>query len=161
MALKTWLRDFIMRKQNTLIKNNDKLESFSEFNVVGDFRVNNHNYMIIEQMNNLETLIESRSFAFLPLVVNSQIACFEIDGLALEIILVNNPAGLDSHVTGLLTKRELQIANLVALGHCNKQIASKLKISEWTVSTHLRRVFAKLGVDSRAAMVYRCASVLQ
>jgi DNA-binding CsgD family transcriptional regulator len=45
---------------------------------------------------------------------------------------------------------------LVADGLVNKQIADVLRISEWTVSTHLRRVFAKLGVDTRAAMVSRC-----
>jgi DNA-binding CsgD family transcriptional regulator len=60
----------------------------------------------------------------------------------------------------LLTGRELQIAHLVALGHCTKRIADILHISEWTVSTHLRRVFAKLNVDSRAAMVYRCGALL-
>jgi DNA-binding CsgD family transcriptional regulator len=32
-------------------------------------------------------------------------------------------------------------------------IASVLEISVWTVSTHLRRIYAKLGVSSRAAMV--------
>lgn len=60
------------------------------------------------------------------------------------------------NLTGVLTKRELQIVMLVAEGRANKQIARYLKISEWTVSTHLRRIFAKLNVDSRAAMVYRC-----
>ncbi len=60
----------------------------------------------------------------------------------------------------LLTARELQIAALVAEGLVNKQIAAELSISEWTVSTHLRRIFAKLGVDTRAAMVGRCASIL-
>ncbi len=61
----------------------------------------------------------------------------------------------------LLSERELQIVDLVAHGKSNKQIASKLKISEWTVSTHLRRVFIKLDVDSRAAMVYRCAPLVR
>ena len=38
-------------------------------------------------------------------------------------------------------------------GHPNKFIAKVLDISPWTVSTHLRRVFTKLGVTSRAEMV--------
>jgi DNA-binding NarL/FixJ family response regulator len=59
-------------------------------------------------------------------------------------------------VASLLTGRELQIVALVAEGRVNKQIASDLHISEWTVSTHLRRIFSKLGVDTRAAMVAKC-----
>jgi DNA-binding NarL/FixJ family response regulator len=59
-----------------------------------------------------------------------------------------------------LTNRVLQIATLVACGHTNKQIADKLRISEWTVSTHLRRIFVKRGVNNRAAMVYQCAGRL-
>jgi len=55
-----------------------------------------------------------------------------------------------------LTPRETQIARLVADGFVNKEIAAKLTISEWTVSTHMRRIFAKLGVETRAAMVLRC-----
>jgi DNA-binding CsgD family transcriptional regulator len=60
----------------------------------------------------------------------------------------------------LLTPRELQIVLLVAEGNVNKQIADVLRISEWTVSTHLRRIFAKLGVDTRAAMVSRCVGAV-
>jgi DNA-binding NarL/FixJ family response regulator len=60
----------------------------------------------------------------------------------------------------LLTERELQIALLIASGKQNKHIAKQLNISEWTVSTHLRRIFTKLGVGSRAAMVYRCSSLI-
>jgi DNA-binding CsgD family transcriptional regulator len=68
----------------------------------------------------------------------------------------NGPAPVD-----VLTPRELQVVLLVASGHVNKEIADQLKISEWTVSTHLRRVFAKLGVESRAAMVYRCSELIR
>lgn len=59
-------------------------------------------------------------------------------------------------IADLLSARELQIAALVADGLVNKQIGDRLGISEWTVSTHLRRIFAKLGVDTRAAMVSKC-----
>ncbi|AGC48473.1 LuxR family transcriptional regulator [Myxococcus stipitatus DSM 14675] len=58
--------------------------------------------------------------------------------------------------SGLLTTRELQVVALVAAGRVNKEIATELSISSWTVSAHLRRIFAKLGVDTRAAMVSRC-----
>jgi DNA-binding CsgD family transcriptional regulator len=56
----------------------------------------------------------------------------------------------------LLTARELEVAVLVALGRVSREIAAELGISEWTVSTHIRRIFHKLDVDSRAAMVARC-----
>jgi DNA-binding CsgD family transcriptional regulator len=51
--------------------------------------------------------------------------------------------------------REREIARMVSIGHPNKTIAAVLEISSWTVCTHLRRIFAKLGVSSRAAMVAR------
>lgn len=54
-----------------------------------------------------------------------------------------------------LSPRELEIARMVAKGYPNKAIASVLEISSWTVASHLRRVFSKLGVSSRAAMVAR------
>lgn len=53
----------------------------------------------------------------------------------------------------MLSPREEEIARMVAAGYPNKTIAAVLDISSWTVGTHLRRVFAKLGVGSRAAMV--------
>lgn len=70
---------------------------------------------------------------------------------------VSNPGPSASKV---LTKRELQIAILVANGKVNKQIAHMLHLSEWTVSTHLRRIYAKLCVNSRAQMVHLIMSDL-
>jgi two-component system, NarL family, nitrate/nitrite response regulator NarL len=54
-----------------------------------------------------------------------------------------------------LSPRELAIARLIAKGMPNKCIGDILEISPWTVATHLRRIFMKLGVTSRAAMVAR------
>jgi DNA-binding CsgD family transcriptional regulator len=63
-------------------------------------------------------------------------------------------------VAGRLTERELQIVTLIAQGAATKDIARKLRISEWTVSTHLRRIFTKLHVGNRAAPVFHCASLI-
>jgi len=71
-----------------------------------------------------------------------------------------NEVFADDELSRRLTGRELEIAVLVAQGLANKNIAYRLKISEWTVTTYIRRIFAKLDVESRAAMVYRCAPLI-
>ncbi|NNB89761.1 helix-turn-helix transcriptional regulator [Corallococcus exiguus] len=67
-----------------------------------------------------------------------------------------SPATAPASDVRLLTSRELQVVSCVCAGWGNKQIATKLNISTWTVAAHLRRIFVKLGVDTRAAMVSRC-----
>ncbi len=52
-----------------------------------------------------------------------------------------------------LTARELQIAELVALGQTNLEIGTELWISENSVKQALKRMFRKLEVSSRAQMV--------
>ena len=52
--------------------------------------------------------------------------------------------------TDRLTAREREIAVLVAQGRTSKEIAAALVLSVRTVDNHLQRVFAKLGVSSRA-----------
>jgi DNA-binding CsgD family transcriptional regulator len=54
-----------------------------------------------------------------------------------------------------LSPREQEIVRMIAQGHSNKRIAVLLNLSLWTIGTHVRRIFAKLGVSSRAAMVAR------
>lgn len=84
----------------------------------------------------------------------------EMNGKPYTVLRLHPTLETAQELATILTERELEIATLVALGWPNKQIADHLHISEWTVSTHLRRVFAKLGVHSRAAMVYRCTSLI-
>ena len=48
-----------------------------------------------------------------------------------------------------MTKSELAVAQLVATGLTNREIAERLFVSPHTVNTHLRQVFAKLDVNSR------------
>lgn len=69
-----------------------------------------------------------------------------------------NDTSADPDPLASLTARELQIVRLVCLGCVNKQIADRLRISEYTVKTYLKQIFCKLNVHSRSAMVFRCAS---
>ncbi|KUJ47337.1 LuxR family transcriptional regulator [Micromonospora maris] len=52
-----------------------------------------------------------------------------------------------------LSQRELEVLTLVARGSTNREAAAQLFISEATVKTHLLHVYAKLGVNDRAAAV--------
>jgi DNA-binding CsgD family transcriptional regulator len=76
----------------------------------------------------------------------------QVDGVRCVLLRVPpQPPGLAS----VLSPREREIARMVARGYANKTIAGVLEISSWTVGTYLRRIFAKLHVGSRAAMVAR------
>ena len=53
---------------------------------------------------------------------------------------------------GELTDREREIAELVAAGRSNKQVAAAVFLSEKTIEAHLSRVYSKLGVRSRTEL---------
>jgi len=53
------------------------------------------------------------------------------------------------HLINSLTKREYAVAEQLALGQANYEIAYELKISEATVKFHLTNIYRKLGVSSR------------
>jgi len=74
----------------------------------------------------------------------------EVDGV--RCVLIRSPLE-PGQPASALSPRERESVSRVAKGYPNKVIARVLEISSWTVSTHLRRIFAKLGVSSRAAMV--------
>ncbi len=54
-----------------------------------------------------------------------------------------------------LSTRERDVVRLVSEGLSDLQIAQRLEISEQTVGTHLRRIYSKLGVHSRAELLTR------
>jgi DNA-binding NarL/FixJ family response regulator len=54
---------------------------------------------------------------------------------------------------GTLTAREVEVLQLLAFGHTNKDIAEQLFISPDTVKTHLEHIFEKLGTSDRTAAV--------
>jgi DNA-binding CsgD family transcriptional regulator len=59
---------------------------------------------------------------------------------------------------GRLTSMEERVAALVAQGRSNRQVAASLYVAERTVEGHLTRIYAKLGVQSRAELAHRFAA---
>lgn len=56
-------------------------------------------------------------------------------------------------VKEVLSQRELEVLQLIASGATNREVAEQLFISEATVKIHLLHIYAKLGVNDRAAAV--------
>jgi DNA-binding CsgD family transcriptional regulator len=52
-----------------------------------------------------------------------------------------------------LSAREFEVMSLIAGGHTNGEIAAHLFLAEKTVKNHVRRIYSKLGVDSRPAAI--------
>lgn len=77
----------------------------------------------------------------------------ELRKLGVRVEMRPSPASLlaarESDVLAELTVREREIAELVCDRHTNREAAEKLVLSEKTIETHLRNVFAKLGASSR------------
>jgi len=129
--------------------------------ILGDFRLNNSLFLIVLGDRSLENFPQLDSTISKEAAYYSVVGRIKVDGESYLIVKANDDRKYaEPSLSELLTERELQIAAFVALGWSNKQIAKRLQISEWTVSTHLRRIFVKLDVDTRAAMVYCCASLI-
>lgn len=94
---------------------------------------------------------ESKLLPINELMVNEVILESDVDGV--HYCLVRCCPQSQEKIN--LSPREQAIAKLVAQGFPNKLIGSSLHISPWTVATHIRRIFVKLGVSSRTAMITR------
>ncbi|HIF50218.1 MAG TPA: response regulator transcription factor [Thiotrichaceae bacterium] len=59
------------------------------------------------------------------------------------------------HTMEALTKREQEILNFVSQGYTAHEIAEQINISHHTVNTHIRNIYSKLEVNSRAEAVMK------
>jgi DNA-binding CsgD family transcriptional regulator len=57
-----------------------------------------------------------------------------------------------------LTESEFAVVSLAAQGAANREVAERLYLSPYTVSSHLRHVFAKLGIRSRVELARLAAA---
>src|SRR6478736_2647565 len=89
-------------------------------------------------------------------------ALFEIRGASPDTAVVILTMEVDPAIGGLalsnaedavLTDRELEVLRLVALGHTNSEIATKMYISPRTVETHRANLQSKLGITARPELV--------
>jgi DNA-binding NarL/FixJ family response regulator len=58
-----------------------------------------------------------------------------------------------------LTRRELEVLDLIGVGLRNAEIAERLVVSPKTVENHVSAIMKKLRVDSRAAAAEKAASL--
>ena len=58
-----------------------------------------------------------------------------------------NRKGLNMEVEYLLSKREIQILELISQGYSNLEINQELKIKDATVHTHIANIYSKLHLD--------------
>ncbi len=78
-----------------------------------------------------------------------------IDGQRFALVLAPGaaPQARAASPIAALSARELQIARAIAEGMSDKEVARSLGISEYTVREHVRRVFHKLNLSKRTALV--------
>lgn len=111
--------------------------------------------------NNLKLRLKSELSAD-NTIHDTAVGHLQINGQTYAIVKAKEALDrIQSHLSKILSERELQVAALVALGYSNQQVADRLKVSEWSISTNIRRIFIKLGVKNRAAMISRCACLIR
>ncbi|MCF8146426.1 MAG: helix-turn-helix transcriptional regulator [Deltaproteobacteria bacterium] len=69
-----------------------------------------------------------------------------------------SPANIDPQYlmdTFHLSRREIDVVNLLFLGLKNAQIAGKLYVSEVTIKKHLQSIYEKIGVNNRTTLINR------
>ena len=127
-------------------------------NYISEFGLNGNHYLICQESASKKSSLHSKknpTEANAPVVGKLKIK--RDIYTVIQIRKDNRPKAKEtSGHLGLLTRKELQIVHLVTQGKVNKEIADQLGISKWTVATHLRRIFVKLGVRKRTEMVCMC-----
>ena len=85
---------------------------------------------------------------------------FELEGSSGDVAVSVREIGTDVSAFGAgycLSRREIQVVELVLRGHRNSQIASTLGVAPATIKKHLSRIFDKVGVTSRAQLASKLA----
>jgi DNA-binding NarL/FixJ family response regulator len=86
--------------------------------------------------------------------LQAQVRAGRLDGAAVQAVLavagLTGQAGRRAFPAGL-SDREAQVLALLACGHSNRQIASRLGITPKTAGHHVEHLYVKIGASTRAA----------
>jgi DNA-binding NarL/FixJ family response regulator len=81
---------------------------------------------------------------------NSEQMSYAVEALALS----PNIKAMDANGLNILSKREIEVVHSLAEGLTNREIASRLGLSQHTIKNYLFRIFDKLGVSSRMELLF-------
>jgi DNA-binding NarL/FixJ family response regulator len=123
--------------------------------------------LLVEHLgrSQLRRLVQSGARAILPNDANAAEILAAIEAVAagltvlrsedMDLLLphrIEDPAALPGEA---LSAREMEVLSMLAEGLANKEIATRLQISEYTVKFHVSSILAKLGASSRGEAVMR------
>ncbi len=98
----------------------------------------------------------------LRLVAQTQKLTLEAKKFLQELLSISDSSGTRPNpqmealtISATISQREQDVLRLLREGFSNRQMASKLSVSESTIKTHLRNIFEKLGVNNRLQAVSR------
>lgn len=119
-----------------------------EYNVVESFRRGAVGYLIKSpRMMELYTAIIE--------VYNSGAY---ISSMAAAQLIKQVKCKLDERFCGILTKREIELVNYLQEGLSYKEIAARMYLSVYTVNYHLKNIYPKLNVESKAQLISKIRS---
>jgi DNA-binding CsgD family transcriptional regulator len=117
-----------------------------------------YNFTIIQHKNNLYIGIISLIFTFLGIWISQKLSKPEIKTVVIEKeIIVQKNMNFSINQNELeqrkISKRELEVLQLMAEGLSNQEIASRLFVSLNTIKTHSSKLFEKLEVKRRTQAI--------
>lgn len=135
-------------------KNNSKEELIVSINAV----INGEKYFHYKVMNS----IYNEFFDLARRIFENTERGFDIDSNIANVIKsdnFNNETAID--FINKLTKRELEIMQLIGLDFSTKEIAKKLNLSEYTISTHRKNIYVKIGIEKLSELKYLAKQIIK
>jgi DNA-binding NarL/FixJ family response regulator len=102
---------------------------------------------ILKQSAPMELLKAIRAVAAGGVYIDPAMTSRVADGLLAK------PTGVPSTPAAPISERESEVLRLIAIGHSNKEVATKLKISVKTVEVHKANAMRKLGLTGRVDVI--------